>query len=109
MFEKYLEMPAAKWLRLIENENLRTKAIDHTLRYPGNPNLLCSNIGEALFHAFNWEKTEEGEFYWLNVYNSKISLKESELAIVTEKIKRLDLVIIAGITFTVGIASFWMF
>lgn len=109
MVDQYLEMPAAKWLRLIENENIRAKAISHTLNHPGNPGLLCSNISEALFHSFNWEKTEEGEFYWLNVYNSKIRLKESELAVVTERTKRLDLMIVAGITFTVGIASFWMF
>lgn len=109
MFEKYLEMPAAKWLRLIENETLRTKVINHTLNHPGNPNLLCSNIGEALFHAFNWEKTEEGEYYWLNIYNSKIRLKESELAIATERTKRTDVLIVAGITFTVSILSFWMF
>ncbi len=109
MIEKYLEMPAAKWLRLIENENLRTKAINHTLNHPGNPNLLCSNIGEALFHAFNWDKTEEGEYYWLNVYNSKINLRESETQSANEKMKRLDLMIVAGITFSVGIASFLMF
>lgn len=109
MLDKYLEMPAAKWLRLIENENLRTKAINHTLNYPGNPNLLCSNISEALFHAFKWENTEEGEFYWLNVYNSRIRLKESELAIATERTKRLDLMIVGGVTLTVGIVSFWMF
>lgn len=109
MFEKYAEMPAAKWLRLIENENLRTKAINHTLKYPGNPNVPCTSIGEALFHAFNWDKTEEGEYYWLNVYNSKIRLKESELQIDKEKTKRADLMIAAAVVATAGIVSLWMF
>lgn len=106
MFGKYLEMPAMKWLKLIENEKLRTLVIERTLEYPENPKLLCSNVHEALFHSFDWEKTKEGEYYWLDVYNSEITLKESEIQGMNARAKMKDLFIAAGIVVTLGVLSF---
>lgn len=109
MSENYVEMAAIKWLKLIANEKLRKKVLKHTSNFPGNPNFLCSNIREALFHAFSWEQTEEGEYYWLDIYNSDIELKEPDLSLKNTKTKRNDLLIAAGISFTAGIVSFWIF
>ena len=105
MFGEYLEMPAKKWLRLIKNEKLRTLAIERTSKHPVNPWLLCSNIQEALFHSFDWEKTEEGEYYWLDVYNSNIDLEESEVVDERKRLRRKDMLIIAVITCTIGMVS----
>ena len=106
MFGKYLEMPAKKWLKLIENEKLRTLAIERTSKYPANPWLVCSSVQEALFHSFDWEKTEEGEYYWLNVYNSNIGLRDSELVERNRKLRRKDMLIATVVTCVIVVISF---
>jgi len=75
MRNKTDEIPAATWLHLIENDNIRTRAIANLGKFPAEPCTKCSKINDALFHAFKWEKSSEGEFYWLDVYNSTIALK----------------------------------
>lgn len=102
------ELPAATWLHLIENDKLRAQALTNLNKFPGEPWVKCNKINDALFHAFKWEESGEGEFYWLNVYNSNIGINPVALQVNTDRqeFNLYNLTLVSGIVSMVSMIIF---
>lgn len=59
-----------EWLPLIEDSEIRTKAIENCK----NGHLVAGDIKSALSRAFLWRSTPQGERYWMDIYKSDIKL-----------------------------------
>lgn len=59
-----------EWLNLIEDSEIRAKAIENcTSKHP-----IKGSIQDAIAGAFFWDATPQGRRYWVDVYESDIKL-----------------------------------
>lgn len=59
-----------EWLHLIEDSEIRKRAIENC----ANGESVADNIKEAIFGAFVWHSTPQGGRYWVDVHKSDIKL-----------------------------------
>lgn len=61
--------PAIEWLQDLE-PGYRERALANAERFPYHPDKLVETIEDAVLSAFRWKLTDEGSFFWNDVYTA---------------------------------------
>ena len=72
------------WLKLNLSEEDFNKALNYASLCWENP---AESFKEALIGAFNWENTNEGHFYWMDILVEKDMIQDSIVESVIEEFK----------------------
>lgn len=75
---KIKEKRISEWLEELP-EPIRTKALDN-FKKRGNRNVKVRTLRIAIFSAFIWTKTSEGNEYWISVSNSDYKVEPDLLS-----------------------------